>query len=162
MAAVLALPLTLPWRERLVTIVFGVTFVTLVTQGLPFKRILVWLRVTLNGPDPITEHAKATLIAAKRGQSDLDSLLGSGLVSRSEHAAHKAALQREMIAAEQILGAANSLERERLVAATLMVGRKAAVVDAAQRGLVARDVAELAIAECDRRIAAAELEGSSH
>ncbi len=162
MAAVLALPLTLPWRERLVTIVFGVTFVTLVTQGLPFKRILVWLRVTLNGPDPITEHAKATLIAAKRGQSDLDSLLGSGLVSRSEHAAHKAALQREMIAAEQILGAANSLERERLVAATLMVGRKAALVDAAQRGLVARDVAELAIAECDRRIAAAELEGSSH
>ncbi len=47
MAAVLALPEALPNRDRLVTIVFGVTFVTLVTQALPFKKLLVWLGVTL-------------------------------------------------------------------------------------------------------------------
>ena len=40
MAAVLALPAALPHRERLITIVFGVTFVTLVTQALPFRRVL--------------------------------------------------------------------------------------------------------------------------
>jgi CPA1 family monovalent cation:H+ antiporter len=42
MAAVLALPATLPHRERLVTIVFGVTFVTLVTQA-PTRYARHWL-----------------------------------------------------------------------------------------------------------------------
>ncbi|HVJ94879.1 MAG TPA: sodium:proton antiporter, partial [Labilithrix sp.] len=38
MAAVLALPASMPNRARLVTIVFGVTFVTLMLQALPFRR----------------------------------------------------------------------------------------------------------------------------
>ncbi len=48
MAAVLTLPEDFPYRERLVTIVFGVTFVTLVMQALPFQRILRALKVTLD------------------------------------------------------------------------------------------------------------------
>ena len=39
MAAVLALPADIPYRERLVAIVFGVTLVTLVTQALPFRAL---------------------------------------------------------------------------------------------------------------------------
>jgi hypothetical protein len=45
MAAVLALPATMPHRERLLTIVFGVTFVSLVSQALPFRRVLLALGV---------------------------------------------------------------------------------------------------------------------
>src|SRR6185295_16358885 len=43
MAAVLATPADLPHRERLIAIVFGVTFVTLITQALPFRRVLRFL-----------------------------------------------------------------------------------------------------------------------
>ena len=45
MAAVLALPQGIAYRERLIAIVFGVTLVTLVTQALPFRRFLTWLGV---------------------------------------------------------------------------------------------------------------------
>ena len=41
MAAVLGLPQNVPYRDRLVAIVFGVTLVTLVTQALPFQRFLL-------------------------------------------------------------------------------------------------------------------------
>lgn len=47
MAAVLALPAKLPHRAELVAIVFGVTFVTLLTQALPFRRVLHMLGVAL-------------------------------------------------------------------------------------------------------------------
>jgi CPA1 family monovalent cation:H+ antiporter len=74
MAAVLALPATLPHRERLVTIVFGVTFVTLVTQALPFRRVLFALGVA-EGAEDAYDRWRARLIAARRGQVELDGLL---------------------------------------------------------------------------------------
>src|SRR5207244_3282104 len=89
MAAVLALPADLPHRARLVTIVFGVTFVTLLTQALPFSRILAALGVA-SGADDIFDAARARLIAARRGQQELDGLLATGLMSRSEHAERRA------------------------------------------------------------------------
>ena len=51
MAAVLALPASLPYRDRLIAIVFGVTLVTLVTQALPFGRFLRWLGVSGTADD---------------------------------------------------------------------------------------------------------------
>jgi monovalent cation:H+ antiporter, CPA1 family len=83
---VLALPAGFPHRERLVTIVFGVTIVTLVIQALPFTRLLRALGVTVNGPDAAREAARARLIAARRGLADLEELLLTGIASRHEHA----------------------------------------------------------------------------
>ena len=79
MAAVLALPANIPYRERLVAIVFGVTLVTLVTQALPFRAFLTWLGVAGGGEDELAEECRAILIGARRAQAELDSLLASGL-----------------------------------------------------------------------------------
>src|SRR6188768_530309 len=57
MAAVLALPASLAYRERLIAVVFGVTFFTLVMQGLPFRRVLLWLGVQVQTQNIGTELA---------------------------------------------------------------------------------------------------------
>ncbi len=153
MAAVLALPLALPYRDRLVTIVFGVTFMTLVTQGLPFGRYLRWLGVTLAAANVAVDRAKAELISAKRGQLDLDNLLATGLISRKDHAERRAFFQRLVIGAEKILRSeGDGLAHKREVDAALLSGRKTALRDAAQRGLVDASVAESEIAELDREL----------
>ena len=103
MAAVLALPANIPYRERLVAIVFGVTLVTLVTQALPFRAFLTWLGVAGGGEDELAEECRAILIGARRAQAELDSLLASGLLSRHDHAERWAEFQRDIIDAERKL-----------------------------------------------------------
>jgi CPA1 family monovalent cation:H+ antiporter len=153
MAAVLALPATLPNRERLVTIVFGVTFVTLVTQALPFKRLLIWLGVTLRPANVAMGRAKAKLIEARRGQTELDDLLASGLLSRHEHAERRARYQRRVIAAEDVLrGPAGEAARDHVVDAALLSGQKAALLDAARRGLLTAEIVEAEVNEIDRQL----------
>lgn len=153
MAAVLALPETLPHRERLIHIVFGVTFVTLVTQALPFKVLLRWLGVVLRPVDLEIDRAQARLIVARRGQADLEDLLAAGLISRRDHAERRASFQRQVIEAEDVLrrpGGATA--RGHVVDASLLLGRKAAVVEATRQGLVTAEVAEDMIGEVDREL----------
>ncbi|WP_437926043.1 cation:proton antiporter [Sorangium sp. So ce291] len=151
MAAVLSLPSDLPFRDRLVTIVFGVTFVTLVAQALPFARLLKFLRVATPSADAALDAAKATLIAARRGQAELDDLLAAGLVSRKEHAERRAAFQRRVIHAEAALQTPQGeAVRDHLTDLALLTAQKAAVLDAARRGLIAADTANAHANELDR------------
>ncbi|WP_437673540.1 cation:proton antiporter [Sorangium sp. So ce131] len=151
MAAVLSLPSDMPYRDRLVTIVFGVTFVTLAAQALPFARILRFLRVAMTTSDSVLDAAKATLIAARRGQAELDELLAAGLVSRKEHAERRAAFQRRVIGAEAALQTPQGeAVRDHLTDLALLTAQKAAVLDAARRGLIAADTANAHANELDR------------
>ncbi|WP_438039595.1 cation:proton antiporter [Sorangium sp. So ce128] len=151
MAAVLSLPSGLPYRDRLITIVFGVTFVTLVAQALPFARLLKFLRVAIPTADAALDAAKATLIAARRGQSELDDLLAAGLVSRKEHAERRAAFQRQVIRAEVALQTPQGeAVRDHLTDLALLSAQKAAVLDAARRGLIAADTAHAHVNQIDR------------
>ncbi len=152
MAAVLALPLDLPYRERLMTIVFGVTVVTLVTQGLPFDRYLKMLGITLGASNLVIEGAKASLISAKRGQSDLDNLLNTGLVSRKEHAERKAYFQRLIITAETTLRHEDADSHDHEIDLALLSGRKSALREATQKGLIDEGVADTAISEIDQQV----------
>ncbi|HVZ31778.1 MAG TPA: sodium:proton antiporter, partial [Polyangiaceae bacterium] len=111
MAAVLALPQSVPSRSRLVAIVFGVTFVTLILQALPFARLLRWLGVIGRGSRAQLEDARVKLVAARSGQAELDALLAAGLMSRRAHAERKAELQRDALEAEGLLREAE-LERD--------------------------------------------------
>ncbi|MFT3772913.1 MAG: sodium:proton antiporter [Minicystis sp.] len=163
MAAVLALPADLPSRSRLVTIVFGVTLVTLVTQALPFQRLLRVLKVTTTAAGAAFESAKATLIAARRGLSELDELLASGLVSRSEHAQRRAAFQRQVIAAEEVLRAPGDAPlRDRVADLALIHAQKAAVLDAARRGLLSAAAAEERAAALDHELLSLSHEEGDH
>ncbi|MBX3191264.1 MAG: sodium:proton antiporter [Labilithrix sp.] len=160
MAAVLALPADLPHRARLVTVVFGVTFVTLLMQALPFKRVLGALGVAASGADDPFDVARARLIAARTGQMELDSLLATGLVSRREHAERRAAFQRIVIQSEAALRTpeADAADDE-IIDGTVLNAQKAALLDAARRGLVASDTAERELGEIDRRLVRLGLHG---
>lgn len=159
MAAVLALPPELPNRDRLVAIVFGATFITLVTQGLPFRRILVMLGIDEGQGDRAIDDAKAALIAARRAQRELDELLATGLLSRREHAERKAAFQRRIIEAEGSLrSAAGVTAASTFTDRSILLAQKAAVLDAARRGLLSTEAAEHHAATLDHDL----VDTSSH
>jgi CPA1 family monovalent cation:H+ antiporter len=151
MAAVLALPQNIPFRDRLVAIVFGVTLVTLIAQALPFRRFLTWLGVAGEDDDGQADLYRATLIGARRGQVELDNLLASGLISRHEHAEGWAGFQRDIIEAERSLRRAGNSHGGVALPAVL-TARKAAILDAARRGLITERTAALHVAALDEQL----------
>jgi monovalent cation:H+ antiporter, CPA1 family len=152
MAAVLALPADLPFRSRLIAIVFGVTFVTLLTQALPFRRFLRALGVGATGNDAF-DLSRARLISARRGQTELDGMLATGLLSRVEHAERRAAFQRIIIEAETALRTPEAdAADDVIIDGAILTAQKAALLDAARRGLVASETADTEIAKIDRRL----------
>jgi CPA1 family monovalent cation:H+ antiporter len=155
MAAVLALPQTIPYRDRLIAIVFGVTLVTLLTQALPFRRFLTWLGVAAPGTPREIDDSRAVLIAARRAQLELDQLLGSGLISRHEHAERRAAYQRDVIAAERVLRTAGVDSHGDVVIPAVLSAQKAAILDAARRGLISERTAGEHVAVLDEQFLAA-------
>ncbi|MCZ2148104.1 MAG: sodium:proton antiporter [Bryobacterales bacterium] len=152
MAAVLGLPEGIPGRERLIAIVFGVTLVTLVTQALPFRHLLTWLNVGDTARDDAADQSKAVLIDARRAQSELDSLLASGLISRREHAERWAGFQRDIIGAERILSAhQRGMVHDHVAEHAVLSARKAAILDAARRGLISQRTAGARVAALDEQ-----------
>jgi CPA1 family monovalent cation:H+ antiporter len=153
MAAVLGLPQDIPYRDRLIAIVFGVTLTTLVTQALPFRRFLTWLGVSHGMPNEVADQSRAVLIGARRAQTELDNLLVSGLISKHEHAERWAVFQRDIIEAERTL----RVEREDTGGAhvalhAVLSAEKAALLDAARRGLITEHTAGARVAALDEQI----------
>jgi CPA1 family monovalent cation:H+ antiporter len=144
MAAVLALPASLPNRDRLVVIVFGVTFVTLLTQALPFRRLLFLFGVVeRDTAETRLERARARLLAGRTGQTELDALFAAGLLSRREHAARRAALQRDIVDAESTLrGHDGSAEHDMHVSRAVLNAQKVALLEASRKGVLTQDAAE--------------------
>jgi CPA1 family monovalent cation:H+ antiporter len=153
MAAVLALPQGMPYRERLIAIVFGVTLVTLVAQALPFRWFLKRIGIAFTGGGEVVDQSKAVLIGARRAQAELDGLLAAGLISRREHAERWAVYQRDIIDAERALriergGAAHA----DVALHAVLTARKAAILDAARRGLITERTAGQHVAALDEQI----------
>ncbi len=151
MAAVLALPADVPSRERLVTIVFGVTFVTLLTQALPFARALRWLGVVSGPARPEVHAARAALIGARRGLRELEALHDAGLVSAGTNAAERARLQRTVIAAERTLRETGDDDDERSARAAVLEAERAALAEAQRRGILDEGTAEARMTEIDEQ-----------
>jgi CPA1 family monovalent cation:H+ antiporter len=156
MAAVLALPQDIVYRDRLVAIVFGVTLVTLVTQALPFRHFLTWLGVAGGPEDEQADQCRAVLVGARRGQMELDNLLASGLVSRREHAEGWAEFQRDIIEAEHSLRKGGQESSAIVALPAVLSARKAAIVDAARRGLITERTAARHGSAIDEQILRAE------
>jgi CPA1 family monovalent cation:H+ antiporter len=152
MAAVLALPQNIPYRDRLIAIVFGVTLVSLLTQALPFRRFLEWLGVAGEAESHEVDQSRAVLIAARRAQLELDQLLASGLLSRHEHAERRAAFQRDIITAERTLRTAGVHSHHSVVLPALLTAQKAAILDAARRGLISERTAGEQVATLDEKL----------
>lgn len=152
MAAVLALPADIPYRDRLVAIVFGVTLVTLVTQALPFRAFLTWLGVAGGKADEVAEECRAVLIGARRAQTELDNLLSTGLLSRKDHAERWAEFQRDIIDAERQLRRDGQDPQTHVAMPAILAARKSAILDAARRGLITDRTAARHVAGLDEQI----------
>src|SRR5690606_29176516 len=122
--------------ERLVAIVFGVTFITLITQALPFRGILLRLGVFVRASDERVEAARTTLVTARSGQGELDTLLAAGLVSRRAHAERKAILQRDALESERLLRAAEIQGDGAHAEMAVLDAQRGALVEAARRGIL--------------------------
>jgi len=157
MAAVLALPESTPYRDRLIAIVFGVTLVTLLTQALPFRRFLTWLGVAGQVESREIDESRAVLISARRAQLELDQLLAAGLISRPDHAERRAAFQRSIIEAERTLRGAGVRSHRDVVLPAVLAAQKAALLDAARRGLITERTAGEHVAALDEQILGASV-----
>jgi monovalent cation:H+ antiporter, CPA1 family len=152
MAAVLALPASVPFRPRLIAIVFGATFFTLLLQALPFPRMLRWLGVIVQSSRKDLEDARVRLVAARSGQTELDALLAAGLMSRRAHAERKASLQRDALAADRVMRTAEIEGEDLHVEAAVLHAQRGALAEAAHRGTLDADAALAHLAELDERI----------
>ena len=151
MAAVLALPAGTPYRDRLIAIVFGVTLVTLVTQALPFRPFLTWLGLS-GSVDSGADECRAVLIGARRAQAELDNLVAAGLISRREHAERWAEFQRDIIDSERTLRRLGESPQTSVALPAVLNARKAAILDAARRGLITDRTAGAHVAALDEQI----------
>jgi CPA1 family monovalent cation:H+ antiporter len=125
--------------------------VTLLTQALPFRRFLTWLGVAGRSEPRDVDDSRAVLIAARRAQLELDQLLSAGLISRHEHAERHAAFQRDIIKAERTLRTAATTSPGDTVLPAVLIAQKAAILDAARRGLITERTAGEHVAALDKR-----------
>jgi CPA1 family monovalent cation:H+ antiporter len=98
------------------------------------------------------DAARAVLISARRAQLELDQLLASGLIARGEHAERRAAFQRDIIAAERILRTADLHSHPDVVQPSVLIAQKAALLDAARRGLISDRTANEHVAALDKQL----------
>ena len=165
MALALSLPLTLPGREDVITLIFSTVLVSLIGQGLS----LPWLvkQLNLNQPSPHKEkieQLQLTLIASKAAQQELNSLLDSGSLPKSLYEELFANYQARIATAERELrhlynqrmthedeplepgGYLDGLRRR------LYLAEKGAINDAVRKGLLSNELANRYIDSLNQKL----------
>ena len=84
--------------------------------------------------------------------AELDSLLASGLLSRHDHAERWAEYQRDIIDAERKLRRAGEDSHAHVALPAVLAARKAAILDAARRGLITDRTAARHVAAIDEHL----------
>ncbi len=106
----------------------------------------------------MADECRAVLIGARRAQTELDSLLSSGLLSRHDHAERWAEFQRDIIDAERTAAPGRAgfrMPTSRMPA--VLAARKSAILDAARRGLITDRTAARHVAVLDEQILRASM-----
>jgi len=158
-ALALGLPPSTPSRQLLVDAAFGVTFVSLVAQGLMLPRVLRGLGLVREDPgEALVAAQQGRLVGARAARHELEVLYGAGLVPRAGYDQLRSEYQVVIAAAERQLrqmqeghlahGARAILSARR----RLLDAERNAVVAARRAGLLPEAAAEGLLAEADRRI----------
>jgi monovalent cation:H+ antiporter, CPA1 family len=93
-ALVLSLPVTLPGRQTLVTMVFGAVIFSLLAQGLTISPLLRWLGIT--SPQPMLQAYEAVrggLLAETAAVAELEQMRTQGVVSERVYQAIQPGLE---------------------------------------------------------------------
>lgn len=160
---VLGLPAATPQRELLVAITFGVTFISLVGQGLLLGRVLEWLGLTRQDPaaQAVAEQ-QARLIAARAAHQELEVLHAQGLIPRAAYEHLRSEYQVGIAGAERELRRLSErhlAQGARIVLATrrrLIDAERTALLAARRSGLIPEATAEAQLARLDARTLALE------
>jgi monovalent cation:H+ antiporter, CPA1 family len=154
----LGLPESTPAREQLVSIAFGVTFLSLVGQGLLLTGFLK--RLGLFREDPVAGavgEQQARLIASRAARQELERLHDQGVIPRAAYEHLRSDYQVGIASAERELRRLSEQHLEqaaRLVLTTrrhLVDAERTALVNARRAGLIPEETAEAQLARLDAR-----------
>lgn len=164
---VLGLPDNTPSRELLVSIAFGVTFFSLVGQGLLLGGVL--RRMGLIEEDPVSLNVaeqQARLIASRAAHHELEALHSQGLVPRGAYEHLRSDYQVNIARAERELRRLNEQHLAQSARSLIAVRRRlidaerTALLGARRNGLIPESTAETMLARLDERTL--ELEHALH
>lgn len=164
MALALSIPLTIPGREEIVTLVFGAVLFSLVGQGLLLPSLIK--RLNLSSVSDIRRKAEALqiqLIASKAAQDELDSLLKTGVLSKTVYEELWAAYQAKVAASEKVLrdlynqssgrSGDNSGDRKLdAIRRRLFLAEKSAVNDALRKRIISEDLVQSYVKDLNERL----------
>ena len=155
---VLGLPANTPSREMLVSIAFGVTFFSLVGQGLLLGGVL--RRMGLIQEDPVAldvAEQQARLISSRAAHLELEALHSQGLVPRAAYDHLRSGYQVNIARAERELRRLNEQHMAQsarsLIALRLRLidAERTALLAARRNGLIPESTAEHLLAGLDER-----------
>lgn len=162
-ALAIGLPVATPHRASLIDVAFGVSFVSLVVQGLLLIKSLGWLGLLRVDPIESTiAEQQARLITARAARQELETLYSAGIVPRDGYERLRSDYQVTIAQAERELRRLH--ERHiaydaRVLLATrrrLMDAERTALYAARRAGLIPEGTAERIAAELDERTLALE------
>lgn len=154
----LGLPPETPSRELLVAIAFGVTFLSLVGQGLMLTGVLK--RLGLFHEDPVAytvAEQQARLIASRAARQELEVLHEQGLIPRAAYEHLRSDYQVGIASAERELRRLNEqhlAQGAKIVLTTrrrLIDAERTALLGARRAGLIPEATAEAQLAKLDER-----------
>jgi CPA1 family monovalent cation:H+ antiporter len=158
-ALALALPASLEGRALLVDVAIGVTFLSMVGQGLLLPTVI--RRLGLSEEDPAAKaiaEAQGRFLAARAAQQELEALHAQGLVPRHGYDQIRSDYQVAIAAAERRL---RELQQRHLAQGArlhlslrrrLMDAERIALAGAKQAGMIQESSADGLLAELDRRV----------
>jgi CPA1 family monovalent cation:H+ antiporter len=159
MVLALSLPESVPNREGLLTITFGVVLLSLVLQGLTLGPVVRALRITgISELKRRFEQAQVRMIRARAAQTELQSLLDAGLMSKTTFERMRSRYQVSIAGAERELrqlGVENQSywdEAVHEVQHRLLMVEKAAVSRATREKLISEEIGEESLSEIDAQL----------
>lgn len=161
MVLALSLPATVPFREELLTITFGVVLLSLVVQGLTLGPVVRKLNITgISSLKRRFEQEQVRMIRARAAQAELVALSEGGLLSKTAYERMRARYQVTIAQAERELrhlGTENQTYWDGRVAEVqhrLLLVEKAAVVRATREKLISEEIGHESLVEIDAKLVA--------
>lgn len=159
LALALSLDQSFPYRSQILTMAFGAVAFTIIVQGLTIKPLLRALGVSSSKED-IYGKARVREIALAAAQGELDSMVGSRLISPPVYERYRSLLGTQMEKAERDIAEiyredeSRASEEFHLTKVRLVAAQKSAIEDAVHSGLIsaqsARSLIDAADQELDR------------
>ena len=165
MALALSIPLTLPGREEIITLVFGAVLFSLVGQGLILPWLIKGLKLSkVSSIRQQAEKLQIQLIASKAAQDELDSLLKAGVLPRAIYEEMRAAYQVRVATSGRSLrdlynqssgrSASEPSDRTKLdaIRRRLLLAEKGAVNDALRKRILSENLVQAYVQELNEQL----------